>query len=145
MPIVLGFLAFRFSDLSDKVVHRPTMLDNPSRWRFKGVYGTKDKVRGDYGYTVNLAALDKALEDEAQVHLKGAMEVVVSDSTLQDPDLLMYLGFLGVLRLPRADFRNGAGAGRTMMAKFDEAFENHLAKLIPDGDLKKFFVDGHRP
>lgn len=143
-PNVLGFIAYRFGDLLEKQISRPTPLDDASLWRFRGIYGNSSGRRSNWGFTVDLSNMDSGASADANERLKGAMEAVMTDTMLKDDTVHMYIGFAGILRLPEGDFRNGLGADVAKIERYDEAYEEHLKHDISDDVLKDFFVRGAR-
>ncbi|MEA5161231.1 hypothetical protein U5903_10650 [Cereibacter johrii] len=141
-PVALGYIAYRFGDLETQEARRPTAFDNASKWRFKGVQGHKGGKRAEFGFTVNLAEMHRAEDLDAAEALKGAMETVLTDSVLKDDTVHMYLGFAGVIRLPRGDYRAGHGASKATVSREDEAFVRHLEAGLASRSLEHFFVNG---
>ena len=137
-PNVLSFIAWRFSDLKDRKIRRPTPFDDPSPWRFRGVHGNRNPPGhspSGWGATVRLDRICACGAVTAMHDLYGAPEAVVADSFLED-SAHVYLGFVGVVRAPRGD--HDASPRPAGLKALDGLFAAHLATDSTPAALKEW-------
>lgn len=101
-PNVLGFVAFRVSELDDYQCKRPSVFDDTSALRFKGACSKDSPSIKVWGHTVDLFKINDSYEKGSGECIIGCPEAVINNPKLVGERQVL-IGYLGPLGVPRED------------------------------------------